>query len=346
MNLKIIFFIYYCVALKSVEGFQCSNTNKLLSFKQRPTPLKGTYMVLPGLAKKAKEAEVQLRRQAAEADPNNPVLKRLAILDTVQAASQKKPYRVMEALKKPKGTLTLVAEYRRKMKSGFIKEMLEPVFLSRVFRMAGAKVAAVYTDPNIGGCTLQDLKEIVEEQASSKGEYPGPLPVVAHDLIVSEFQLAEIAEAGASGCTISLSLNGKERTKELSEAASKLGLEVIVQVNNEEEIKEAVEMGAEMIGIKALTERLVELYSHIPAFLDRYSDEGLAEVEDAWNLRTLGYSTVWVGDVIYKGGMDLHEGTKALIKALIAKSSVTWGRAKGKSGKGEGAKEYLGTILM
>jgi len=127
---------------------------------------------------------------------------------------------------------------------------------------------------------------------------------------------------------------------------------VIVQVNNEEEIKEAVEMGAEMIGIKALTERLVELYSHIPetalsiAFLDRYSDEGLAEVEDAWNLRTLGYSTVWVGDVIYKGGMDLHEGTKALIKALIAKSSVTWGRAKGKSGKGEGAKEYLGTILM
>mmetsp|Transcript_35795 Transcript_35795/g.47252 ORF Transcript_35795/g.47252 Transcript_35795/m.47252 type:complete len:353 (-) Transcript_35795:393-1451(-) len=327
-----------------------SPTNAIHPSIRSSTKTTGPVMVIPALAKKAKQATIDKRKEMIETQPEHPVMKKMEEL-----AATKEPKAstlIRDALKKPNGTLSLVAEYRRKLKSGFIQEMLEPYFLSRVYRMAGAKTAAVYIDENVGGATLEDLKEIVDEQASCKGEYPGPMPVVAHDLIISEYQLAEIAATGADGVTLSLPMNGAERTAELKLAAEKLGLETIAQVTNAEEIGQAADMGFTMIGIKANTETLHELYKHIPegtlsiAFLDRYSDEGLSEIEDAWSLRAIGYNTVWVGDIIYKGGMEHHESTKAIIKAFLAKTSVNFGRATGKSGKGEGAKEYLGTLLM
>ncbi|CAN0063925.1 unnamed protein product [Choristocarpus tenellus] len=40
------------------------------------------------------------------------------------------------------------------------------------------------------------------------------------------------------------------------------------------------------------------------------------------------------------------ESITAIIKAIRAKGSPVFGRARGMSGKGEGAKEYLGTLAM
>lgn len=48
--------------------------------------------------------------------------------------------------------------------------------------------------------------------------------------------------------------------------------------------------------------------------------------------------------VLYKGGMMQAETAEAIIKAIRAKASVKYGRARGMSGQGEGAKEYLGYL--
>lgn len=51
--------------------------------------------------------------------------------------------------------------------------------------------------------------------------------------------------------------------------------------------------------------------------------------------------------VLYKGGMtQADESAEAIIKAIRAKGSVKYGRARGMSGKGEGAKEYLGYLAQ
>ena len=50
--------------------------------------------------------------------------------------------------------------------------------------------------------------------------------------------------------------------------------------------------------------------------------------------------------VLYKGGQMQAETAEAIIKAIRAKASVKYGRARGMSGKGEGAKEYLGYLAQ
>jgi hypothetical protein len=68
-------------------------------------------------------------------------------------------------------------------------------------------------------------------------------------------------------------------------------------------------------------------------------DALLTEVEEAWRLRDAGFNAAWVCDCLYKAGADPAEQAGAIIGAMKAKSSVKWFSAKGKSGRGEGAKE-------
>ena len=55
---------------------------------------------------------------------------------------------------------------------------------------------------------------------------------------------------------------------------------------------------------------------------------------------------MWVSDCLFKGGADETEHAGAVIKAMVAKTSLAFGSVKTKSGRGEGAREYLGDILM
>ena len=76
------------------------------------------------------------------------------------------------------------------------------------------------------------------------------------------------------------------------------------------------------------------------------SDQGLAEVEECWSCRDKGFNCAWISDALYKAGNSASEYPGAIIKSMAAKSSVRWASPVAKSGRGEGAKEYLGDIMM
>ncbi|CAN0548297.1 unnamed protein product, partial [Ectocarpus sp. 12 AP-2014] len=73
-----------------------------------------------------------------------------------------------------------------------------------------------------GGCSDADLKTVVEEQENSRGDFPGPMPVIIRDLVISEFEIARAKAAGAAGVTVVLALVGPERAAELAVFAKKL----------------------------------------------------------------------------------------------------------------------------
>lgn len=75
-------------------------------------------------------------------------------------------------------------------------------------------------------------------------------------------------------------------------------------------------------------------------------NKALEEVEEVWMLRDRGFNGAWVSDALYKSGNDPVEHPAAIIRSMQAKSSVKYASARAKSGKGEGAKEYLGDIMM
>ena len=314
------------------------------------------------LAKKAKEATL---REYISGGIEDSVMEQYKIIKEALSSSEDgdvetKAGPFQQSLTKRKGTITVIAEYKRKLSdSGYIKGIFDPEILSPEFREFGASGIAVMADEKMGGCTYKDLQDFVEEQRRAKNEVISSVPIINNDLIIDELQIARSAAYGCKAVVLQLDLLGEELTSKLLRASRAVGLEVIVAVATNEDAKKAVEIGATMlsvINVQDLDERanvisginnddgkpIITMIANINA----RNNKGLEEVEEAWACRDKGFHCVWVGDVLYKSGNNEVEHPGAILKAMTAKSSLRWASPQAYSGRGEGAREYLGDILM
>ena len=310
------------------------------------------------LAKKAKEAE--LRKYVEDGVEDNVMEYYQKIkahdgqdLDTATVGP------LQQALTRRHGTITVIAEYKRKMEnSGFIDEIFDPEILSPTFREFGASGIAVLADNRMGGCDYKDIQQFAKEQKRAKTEVPGPVGVINNDLVVDELQIARTAASGGSAVVLDLELLGPEKLETFMKAAQAVEIESIVAVSSKEDAQKVIDLGARIVSIVNLdsTDELAAAIDglQVPegeqvctiAVPKPYNDKALQEVEDAWVCRDKGFNCVWVGDALYKSGNEATEHPGAIIKSMTAKSSVKWASAKARTGKGEGAREYLGDILM
>ena len=313
------------------------------------------------LVKKAKKDEL---RKFAEAGISDDIMSKYkemkAAMESVDLTNQS-PGPLQQSLTKRKGTITVIAEYKRKSaftSSGFIKDIYDAELMSPVFREYGAAGIAVMADERMGGCTYRDLELILEEQRRARNEVPGTVPVINNDLIIDELQVARSAVLGCTAVVINLPIVGLETTELLLKAAKAVDLEAIVAVSTHEEAQSAVDAGARMLSVihvEGIDEKVAVIEGlSIPAgqqvctianVLAR-NDKQLQEIEEAWAVRDKGFNCVWVGEALYKEGSDATEHPGAIIKSMRSKSSLRFASPKASSGKGEGAREYLGDIMM
>ena len=327
---------------------------------QEPPKCTTTALLAIGvLARKAKEADV--RTYCQEGVDDN-VMEQYKLIkeksDSIDLSSSE-PGPLQQVLTRRKGTITLIAEYKRKIDgAGYIDEVFDPEVLSPTFREFGASGIAVMADERMGGCTYLDLADFIEEQRRASSEVPGPVMVINNDLIVDEIQIARTAAMGAKGVVLTMNVIGEEKVKEFLKAAKAVDVEAIVAVSRKEEAQTAINLGARMISVVnvegaddkfAVIEGLEipegQQVCTIANILAR-DNKQMEEIEEAWVCRDKGFNCVWVSDALYKGGADATEHPGAIIKSMTAKSSVKWASPKARSGKGEGAREYLGDILM
>ena len=327
-----------------------------------PTPTSSTSLFAIGaLAKKAKQAD--LRKYVADNGVEDDVMKVYnqikEQIDTIDLENQQ-PGTLQQALTKRKGTITVIAEYKRKndqCENGYIQEIFDPEILSPTFREYGASAIAVMACERMGGCTYDDIKSFVEEQRRAHSEVPGPVPVINNDLIVDELQIARSAAYGCKACVITLNVVGKDELPNLLKACKAADVEAIVAVSSKEEAQQAIDLGARMISVVNVdgVDGKVAVVDglNIPegqqvctiANILAKNDKQLQEIEEAWAIRDKGFNCAWVGEALYKGMMETeHPG--AIIKSMKSKSSLKWASPKASSGRGEGAREYLGDILM
>jgi len=315
------------------------------------------------LARKAKENEV---RQYCEAGIEESVMEKvkemkasLESLPSVAESDEAGPGPIQKGLTKRKGTISIIAEYKKNfiVETGFAMDMFSPEVMSPTFREFGSGGIAVLADKRMGGCDYEDIVSIVKEQENARGEMPGPVPVICSDIIVDEVQIARSAAVGAQAVFLSYGVIG-EQAEFFVKCARAVGLESIVGVANKEEAQFAVDAGARMISVTGVD----DVDDKVAAIADLNIPEGaqvltianilandnkaLEEVEEAWICRDKGFNAVWVSDCLYKSGNDPAEHAGAIIRGMAAKSSVKWASAKAMGGKGEGAREYLGDILM
>jgi indole-3-glycerol phosphate synthase len=318
---------------------------------------------IAALAKKAKQNEL---RQYVEAGVPESVMKIYQEMQnkykTIDLLANDLPNKLQQELTRRRGTLTIIAEYNRKTRftdSGIIKDLYDPEVVSPIFREYLASAIAVTADERMGACDYSTLEAFVKEQKRSHMEVPGPVKVINNDLILDELQIARTVDVGADAVVLSAAVLEKDELEKLLKCTAAVDLEAIVAVTSAEQAQQAIDIGARMISVQGIgdnEERAALLRSlkmpegrTVTTICNLGAAKGkgdLQEIEDAWFLRDKGYNSIIVGETLYKSGSLDIEHPGVIIRSMKSKSSLKFASPKASNGRGEGAREYLGDILM
>lgn len=135
----------------------------------------------------------------------------------------------------------IIAEIKRASPSrGWIRKDLDAAEIARSYVSGGACAVSVLTENRFFGGTLRDLSEA---RAAC-----GDLPVLRKDFVLDEYMLAESRVNGADLVLLIVAVLGR-KTAEMVRRAAEYGLESLVEVHDEEEMRVAAESGATIVGI-------------------------------------------------------------------------------------------------
>jgi indole-3-glycerol phosphate synthase len=208
--------------------------------------------------------------------------------------------------------LAVIAEIKRQSPSkGILNATLDPARIAQIYETGGASCLSVLTDEKYFGGSPTDL---VEARSASR------LPVIRKDFTVSINDVCDTRLMGAD-CILLIAVG--LATAELSEfyrVSRELGLDVLVEVHDHNELERALGIGANLIGVnqRDLTTfevdytRAKSLAARIPAGVVKVAESGVRNGDDARALRDAGYDAVLVGESLVTS-RDISSTLQALL---------------------------------
>ena len=150
-------------------------------------------------------------------------------------------YRLYDFLQAHPDRLQIIAEVKKASPSmGDINLDVDILQQAKTYEANGAAMISVLTDQVYFKGHLDDLRAISNQVA---------IPTLNKDFIIDEKQIIRARNAGASVILLIVAALPKERLKELYDYATELGLEVLVETHNREELEIAHRIGARIIGV-------------------------------------------------------------------------------------------------
>lgn len=149
--------------------------------------------------------------------------------------------RFRAALNRGSQSLRIIAECKKASPSmGLIRPDYDIGPIAVEYEKCGAAALSVLTDePFFQGNTGH-----LELAASTVA-----IPVLRKDFIISELQIAEAKRHGASAVLLIVRILDDKAIVRFSGLAAKLGLDCLVEVHNENEVKRAIDCGCKIIGV-------------------------------------------------------------------------------------------------
>ena len=160
-------------------------------------------------------------------------------LEDIQPLRQ--TYRLYDFLQAHPEKLQIIAEVKKASPSmGDINLNVDILQQAKTYEANGAAMISVLTDQAYFKGHLDDLRDISNQVA---------IPTLNKDFIIDEKQIIRARNAGASVILLIVAALTEERLKELYDYATELGLEVLMETHNREELEIAHRIGARIIGI-------------------------------------------------------------------------------------------------
>lgn len=198
------------------------------------------------------------------------------------------------------GENALICEMKRKSPSaGEILPGADPTDIAAQYERGGAACLSVLTDgPSFGG-NLADFRAIREAVT---------LPMLRKDFMVDTIQVAEARANGADAVLVILSCTDDALALDLTQAALGLGMDVLLETHDADEIERALALPSPLIGINnrdlkimrtdlATSERLAHM---IPSGRDFVSESGISDPDDIIRLRKTGARRFLIGESLMK----------------------------------------------
>lgn len=176
----------------------------------------------------------------------------------------------------------------------------------------GANAISILTDELFFGGNIEDLKIVSSAlthplESSPTAQQAKQIPLLRKDFIIDEIQIAQAINAGADAILLIVAVLGT-RTQKLLDCAKKMGIDVLVEIHDETELKIALESGAEIVGInnrnlsslEVDTNRALKLAHDIPPHIIRVAESGILEPKIAQTYHQAGFDAVLIGEALVK----------------------------------------------
>ena len=197
--------------------------------------------------------------------------------------------------------VALIAEVKRASPSrGLIAMDWDPELIAETYARNGAAAISCLTDKTYFQGNLEHLTSI-KERLRTIGKN---LPVLRKDFIYHEYQVYEARMAGADAILLIVAVLGDKELRQLHALATSLGMAVLVEVHDEDEVKRALAMAPRILGVNNRNLRNFEvdiettgrLRSLIPPEVILVSESGITGVDEVARLQAMGCNAMLVGE--------------------------------------------------
>jgi indole-3-glycerol phosphate synthase len=167
------------------------------------------------------------------------------------------------------------------------------------YEKAGASGMSVLTNTKYFGGSLDDL---TLARATTQ------LPLLRKEFIIDEYQILEAKAYGADAILLIAACLSRNEIKSFSETAQKLGLEVLLEVHNQEELDKAIMPSLNLIGVnnrnlktfQVSLETSKQLVDQIPNEFVKISESGISDISAVKELKKVGFDGFLMGEHFMK----------------------------------------------
>lgn len=200
------------------------------------------------------------------------------------------------------GRSGIIAEFKRKSPSkGVINGSASVEKVSIGYMQAGASALSILTDREYFGGSSEDL------QAARKFNF---CPIIRKDFIVDEYQILEAKSIGADCILLIAAALEPAKLKSLAAFAKTLGLEILMEVHDGEELERSLCAELDLVGVNNRNLKTFDvsldtsfsLVDRIPGDFVKVSESGISDPQSMVQLKKAGFDGFLIGENFMKSG--------------------------------------------
>ena len=202
------------------------------------------------------------------------------------------------------GQAAVIAEVKKASPSkGLIREDFDPAWIAKRYAEAGAACLSILTDREF----FQGAPEYLQQARDASG-----LPVLRKDFMLDEYQINEARVMGADAILLIVAALEDQQMDDLSDAALAVGMDVLVEVHNAEELERALLLddadGRVLLGVnnrnlrtfETSLQTTVDLLPQIPQGRLVVTESGIRDADDVAAMRAENVHAFLVGESLMR----------------------------------------------